>query len=196
MKCPECQTDNRDGARFCVGCGSELKLLCPHCGQHLPASAKFCDHCGKSVLAAHTPSGRRGFSAPTEAAMVAAEGERKVVTVLFADTANYTAMSEKLDPEEVHQIIDQCVKLLTDIVNRYGGTITQFTGDGIMALFGAPFAREDHAQRACHSALAIQQALEGYGAKIRQQYDVDFVMRIGINSGLAIVGSVGSDLHV
>jgi class 3 adenylate cyclase/tetratricopeptide (TPR) repeat protein len=128
--------------------------------------------------------------------MVSAEGERKVVTVLFADTANYTAMSEKLDPEEVHQIIDQCVKLLTDIVNRYGGTITQFTGDGIMALFGAPFAREDHAQRACHSALAIQQALEGYGAKIRQQYDVDFVMRIGINSGLAIVGSVGSDLHV
>ncbi|MFQ5918249.1 MAG: adenylate/guanylate cyclase domain-containing protein, partial [Candidatus Binatia bacterium] len=124
------------------------------------------------------------------------EGERKLVTVLFADVANYTSISEKLDPEEVHQIMDGCFKILMDEIHRYEGTINQFTGDGVMALFGAPVAHEDHAQRACYAALSIQKAIGEYGEKIKKDCGVDFPMRIGLNSGPVIVGSIGDDLRM
>ncbi len=124
------------------------------------------------------------------------EGERKVLTVLFADVANYTAMAEKLDPEEVHQIMDGCFNILLHEIHAYEGTINQFTGDGIMAIFGAPVAHEDHAQRACWSALAIQKALGNYNKKLRQELGIDFKMRIGINSGPVVVGSIGDDLRM
>ncbi|MFO7558541.1 MAG: adenylate/guanylate cyclase domain-containing protein [Desulfobacterales bacterium] len=124
------------------------------------------------------------------------EGERKLVTVLFADVANYTALSEKLDPEEVHQIMDGCFKILMDEIHRYEGTINQFTGDGVMALFGAPISHEDHAQRACHAALAVQEAMQSYGEKIKLDCMVDFAMRIGLNSGHVIVGSIGDNLRM
>ena len=96
------------------------------------------------------------------------EGERKLVTVLFADVANFTTISEKLDPEEIHGIMDGCFKILMDEIHKYEGTINQFTGDGVMALFGAPLAHEDHAVRACHAALAIQHALARYGEKLKE----------------------------
>jgi class 3 adenylate cyclase/tetratricopeptide (TPR) repeat protein len=124
------------------------------------------------------------------------EGERKLVTVLFADVANYTSLAEKLDPEEVHQIMDGCFKILMDEIHRYEGTINQFTGDGVMALFGAPVAHEDHGQRACHAALSIQKAVEGYGEKIKGQHGAEFKLRIGLNSGPVIVGSIGDDLRM
>ncbi|MGD8975685.1 MAG: adenylate/guanylate cyclase domain-containing protein, partial [Desulfobacterales bacterium] len=124
------------------------------------------------------------------------EGERKLVTVLFADVANYTELAEKLDPEEVHQIMDGCFKILMDEIHRYEGTINQFTGDGVMALFGAPVAHEDHAQRACHSALSIQNAIRNYSEKVSKDCGADFQMRIGINSGPVIVGSIGDDLRM
>jgi class 3 adenylate cyclase len=124
------------------------------------------------------------------------EGERKLVTVLFADVADYTAMAEKLDPEAVHQIMDGCFKILMDEIHKYEGTINQFTGDGVMALFGAPVAHEDHAQRACHAALSIQKALEGFKEKIKKDFGADFKMRIGLNSGPVIVGSIGDDLRM
>jgi class 3 adenylate cyclase/tetratricopeptide (TPR) repeat protein len=116
--------------------------------------------------------------------------------VFFADVANYTAMSEKLDPEEVHQIMDGCFKILIDEIHKYEGTINQFTGDGIMALFGAPVSHEDHAQRACYAALSVQKAMEEYGQKIKKDIGVDFKMRIGLNSGHVIVGSIGDDLRM
>jgi len=119
-----------------------------------------------------------------------------LVTVLFADVVDYTAMSEKLDPEEVHQIMDGCFKILINEVHKYEGTINQFTGDGVMALFGAPLAHEDHAQRACHAALSIQKAIEEYGAKVHKDYGADFKMRIGLNSGPVVVGSIGDDLRM
>jgi len=124
------------------------------------------------------------------------EGERKLVTVLFADVANYTSISEKLDPEEVHQIMDGCFKVLMDEIHRYEGTIDKFTGDGVMALFGAPVSHEDHAQRACYAALAIQRAIEEYGEKIKKECGVEFKMRVGLNSGPVIVGSIGNDLRM
>jgi len=124
------------------------------------------------------------------------EGEHKLVTVLFADVANYTAMSEKLDPEEVHQVMDGCFKIIMDETHRYEGTIDKFTGDGVMALFGAPVAHEDHAQRACYAALAIQKAMEDYGRKIAKDCGAEFKMRLGLNSGPVIVGAIGNDLRM
>jgi class 3 adenylate cyclase/tetratricopeptide (TPR) repeat protein len=118
------------------------------------------------------------------------------VTVFFADVADYTAMAEKLDPEEVHQIMDGCFKILMDEIHRYEGTINQFTGDGVMALFGAPVAHEDHAQRACHAALSIQKTIGEYGEGVKQECGVGFQMRIGLNSGPVIVGSIGDDLRM
>ncbi len=124
------------------------------------------------------------------------EGERKLVTVLFADVANFTALSEKLDPEEVHQIMDGCFQILMDEIHAYEGTINQFTGDGVMALFGAPLAHEDHAQRACHAALAIQKAIQDYSEKIQREYRLPFQLRIGLNSGPVVVGKIGDDLRM
>jgi class 3 adenylate cyclase/tetratricopeptide (TPR) repeat protein len=124
------------------------------------------------------------------------EGENKIVTVMFADVANSTAMFEKLDPEAVHEIMDRCFGLLMDEIHRYEGTINQFLGDGVMALFGAPIAHEDHAQRACQAALAIRKALEPYGESIKNRYGIDFNMRIGLNSGPVVVGSIGDDLRM
>jgi len=124
------------------------------------------------------------------------EGEHKIVTVMFADVANSTAMFEKLDPEAVHEIMDRCFRLLIDEVHRYEGTINQFLGDGVMALFGAPIAHEDHAQRACQAALAIRKALESYGESLQKRYGIDFNMRIGLNSGPVVVGSIGDDLRM
>jgi len=118
------------------------------------------------------------------------------VTVLFADVANYTSMSEKLDPEEVHQIMDGAFKILMDELHRFEGTINQFTGDGVMALFAAPLAHEDHAQRACHAALSIQKAMGGYGERTEKDCGIEFKMRIGLNSGPVIVGSIGDDLRM
>ena len=112
------------------------------------------------------------------------------------DVANYTAITEKLIPEEVHQIMDGCFSILMDAIHRYEGTVNQFTGDGVMALFGAPIAHEDHGRRSCHAALSIQKALVGYREKIRLDYDVDFQMRIGLNSGPVVVASIGDDLRM
>jgi class 3 adenylate cyclase len=119
-----------------------------------------------------------------------------VVTVLLADVANYTAIAEKRDPEEVHRIMDGCFKILMDRIHRYEGTINQFTGDGIMAIFGAPIAHENHAQRACYAALSIQRAIEDYGEKARADRGLEFKMRFGINSGLVMVGAIGNDLRM
>jgi class 3 adenylate cyclase/tetratricopeptide (TPR) repeat protein len=115
---------------------------------------------------------------------------------MFADVANFTSLSEKLDPEEVHQIMDGCFKILMDEIHKYEGTINQFTGDGVMALFGAPVAHEDHAQRASHAAISIQKAIGEYGEKVARDFGVEFKMRIGLNSGPVIVGAIGDDLRM
>lgn len=206
MRCPVCQLDNREGANFCKECGAKLERKCPSCGYRFESDALFCDECGYKF---DTPKGplRVDYSRPASYTpkfladkilntRSAIEGERKVVTVLFADVANYTAIAEKRDPEEVHQIMDGCFKILMDGVHRYEGTINQFTGDGIMAIFGAPIAHENHAQRACYATLSIQKAIEDYGEKLRAQWGLEFKMRFGINSGLVCVGAIGNDLRM
>jgi class 3 adenylate cyclase/tetratricopeptide (TPR) repeat protein len=206
MKCPKCQFDNPEGAKFCSECGNKLELACPECGKVNTFGSKFCNECGhdlrrpKEALPvdydqpqSYTPKHLADKILTTRSSI---EGERKLVTVFFADVANYTSMAEKLDPEEVHEIMDGCFQILMDEIHTYEGTINQFTGDGVMALFGAPVAHEDHAQRACHAALSIQKATGEYGNKIEREHGVEFKIRIGLNSGPVIVGSIGDDLRM
>ena len=126
----------------------------------------------------------------------ALEGERKQVTVLFVDVSGFTSLSERLDPEEVHSLMNRAFELMLAEVHRYEGTVNQFLGDGIMALFGAPIAHEAHAQRAVHAALGIRQALEGYQAELQSQQGISFQVRQGLNTGLVVVGSIGNDLRM
>lgn len=206
MKCPKCQFENREGAKFCNECGHKFGLICSECGANNRVGSKFCDECGHNLEVpkeahpididqpqSYTPKFLADRILTNRSAI---EGERKIVTVLFADVANYTSMSEKLDPEEVHQIMDGCFQILMNEIHKYEGTINQFTGDGIMALFGAPLAHENHAQRACYAALAIQRALKAYGEKIEKETGVVFKMRIGLNSGPVVVGAIGDDLRM
>jgi class 3 adenylate cyclase/tetratricopeptide (TPR) repeat protein len=206
MLCPKCQFDNREGAKFCKECGNKLDYACPKCDASITPDSKFCDECGydlsKPTIAppvhydepqSYTPRFLADKILTTRSSM---EGERKLVTVLFADVANYTSISEKIDPEEAHQMMDGCFKILMDEIHQYEGTINQFTGDGVMALFGAPLAHEDHAQRACTAALSIQKAMGEYGERIKRETGTEFRMRIGLNSGPVIVGSIGDDLRM
>ncbi|MFB0532439.1 MAG: adenylate/guanylate cyclase domain-containing protein, partial [Desulfatiglandales bacterium] len=206
MKCPQCQFDNREGVKFCEKCGAKMELTCPNCGAEIPLDRQFCGECGHDLRKpkeappidytephSYTPKFLADKILTTRSSI---EGERKLVTVLFADVANYTSIAEKLDPEEVHLIMDGCFKILMDEIHRYEGTINQFTGDGLMALFGAPVAHEDHAQRACYAALSIQKAIGKYGEKTEKEYGTEFEMRIGLNSGPVIVGSIGDDLRM
>jgi len=205
MKCPKCQFENPSGIKFCGQCGAKLESVCPSCNFSNPSDFKFCGECGHALGEKTAPpidySKPRAYTPKSLADKIldtrsSIEGERKLVTVLFADVANYTSMSEKLDPEEVHQIMDGCYQLLMDEIHRYEGTIDKFTGDGVMALFGAPVAHENHAQRACYTALAMQKAIGEYGEKIEKECGVEFKMRVGLNSGLVIVSSVGNDLRM
>ncbi|MGO9567682.1 MAG: adenylate/guanylate cyclase domain-containing protein, partial [Desulfomonilaceae bacterium] len=206
MQCPQCQAELPDGAQFCNKCGGKLELKCSACHTANPPDSNFCLKCGHHLRKpkeskpldydrphSYTPKHLAEKILSTRSSI---EGERKLVTVMFADVAGFTAMSEKLDPETVHEVLDGCFRLLMDEVHRYEGTINQFRGDGIMALFGAPIAHEDHAQRACHAALSIQKSLEPYSERIQREYGADFKMRIGLNSGPVVVGSIGDDLRM
>jgi class 3 adenylate cyclase/tetratricopeptide (TPR) repeat protein len=206
MKCPICNVDNPETRKFCRECGKKLVIVCPECEtKNLPGD-KFCADCGHDLRKpketrpldydqphSYTPKHLADKILTNRSSI---EGERKVVTVMFADVAGFTSMSEKLDAETVHEVLDGCFRILMDEIHRYEGTINQFRGDGVMALFGAPIAHEDHAQRACHAALSIQKSLEPYGEKVKRQYGTDFKMRVGLNSGPVVVGSIGDDLRM
>ena len=212
MTCPGCRHDNRATAKFCDNCGEALPRACARCGTPLRAAAKFCDECGQPVEAAAAgispaPASPRAAQAPTGytpkhladrilTSRSALEGERKQVTVVFVDCVGFTALSARLDPEDLHAIMDGCFQHLLDAVHRYEGTVNQFTGDGIMALFGAPIAHEDHAVRAVAAALAIQQAVHRYAEALRSERGIDFAVRIGINTGPVVVGKIGDDLRM
>ncbi len=204
MLCLSCSQDNRADASFCIGCGARLVLLCGSCGRELPRAARFCDGCGQPTAGASppvSPPDPRSYTPNHLAAKIltgrsALEGERKQVTVLFADVAGSTALAEGLDPEEVHGIMDRCFQVLLPEVHRYEGTVNQFTGDGIMALFGAPIAHEDAPERAVRAALAMQASLKHFGDELTRQRGIDFRMRIGINTGPVVVGKIGDDLRM
>ena len=170
MTCPGCGHANPEGVRFCGGCGARLEIVCASCQATNPPGNRFCHNCGGALQAAaaaerfasphaYTP---RHLAEKILSSGSALAGERKQVTVLFVDVSGFTSLAARLDPEEVHQLMSRAFELMLAEVHRYEGTVNQFLGDGIMALFGAPIAHEDHARRAVHAALGIARALDGY----------------------------------
>jgi len=203
MKCPRCQHDNPQGARFCEECATPLARTCSNCGTALSAAAKFCHACAHPVGAvAGAPSRSPDSYTPKHLAekiltsKAALEGERKQVTVLFADLKGSMELLADRDPEEARKILDPVLERMMEAVHRYEGTINQVLGDGIMALFGAPVAHEDHAVRACYAALRMQEAIEKYSADLRRTDGIYVQIRVGLNSGQVVVRTIGSDLHM
>ena len=203
MKCPRCQVENDAAARFCEDCGARLEAACPRCGTPVTPGKKFCRSCGAALTA--EPAGR--FASPDSytpkhlaerilTSKAALEGERKQVTVLFADLKGSMELLADRDPEEARKILDPVLELMMEAVHRYEGTVNQVMGDGIMALFGAPIAHEDHAARACYAALRMQEALQRYGEESRRAVGLPVSVRVGLNSGEVVVRSVGSDLRM
>jgi class 3 adenylate cyclase len=177
-------------------------MPCAACQRDNPPESKFCNHCGAALAAPSArPQGPRAYTPPHLAEKIlttraALEGERKQVTVLFADVKGSMELAERLDPEEWHRIVQRFLQLLAEGVHRFEGTVNQYTGDGIMALFGAPIAHEDHAQRACWAALHLRDELRRYGDELRIGHGLNFSVRLGLNSGEVIVGRIGDDLRV
>jgi class 3 adenylate cyclase len=205
MRCPQCGHDNPAGVKFCGECGTRIEGLCPGCGTSNPPTNKFCHQCGQALTPLPTPVVRfaspQSYTPPHLAEKIltsrtALAGERKQVTVLCADVSGFTSISEQLDPEEVHQLMNRAFELMLGEVHRYEGTINQFLGDGVMALFGAPIAHEDHAQRAVHAVLGMQRVLQGYGAELQRTRGITFRVRMGLNTGLVVVGSIGDNLRM
>jgi class 3 adenylate cyclase/tetratricopeptide (TPR) repeat protein len=214
MKCPKCRAENPETRKFCRECGSKLILVCPKCGvENLPGD-KFCGECGHNLTLPSEPTPRElsydekiekirrylpeGLTEKILSQRDKIEGERKQVTVMFCDMEGFTTLVEKLGPEEAYTIMDQIYEILIHKVHDYEGTVNEMTGDGIMALFGAPIALEDASQRAIRSAMAIHREITRFNERVKQQKgDLPPVkMRVGIHTGPAVVGTLGNDLRV
>jgi class 3 adenylate cyclase len=188
MQCPACQHDNPPAARFCNGCGSRLELRCPGCGNVNPPGSRFCSGCGQSLNEPTTPPTRSPEAyTPKHLAeriinsKASLEGERKQVTILFADLKGSMELLADRDPEEARKILDPVLEHMMEAVHRYEGTVNQVMGDGIMALFGAPLAHEDHAVRACYAALRMHESVKRYAEDVFRRYGVQVEIRVGLN---------------
>jgi class 3 adenylate cyclase/tetratricopeptide (TPR) repeat protein len=201
MKCPRCSAPNQQDARFCEDCGARLELSCPSCGQPVTPGKKFCRSCGAAVSARATASSPASYTPKHLAEKIltskaALEGERKQVTVLFADLKGSMELLADRDPEEARKILDPVLEHMMEAVHRYEGTVNQVMGDGIMALFGAPLAHEDHAVRACYAALRMQDSVKRYAEDVHRSHGINVQIRVGLNSGEVVVRTIGNDLHM
>src|SRR5262245_25300116 len=196
MRCPRCRHENRATASFCAECGASLVVAeaCPRCATRNPPGHRFCDGCGASLgtraatgPAPTLPSAPAHLADKIRRGRGGLEGERKLVTVLFADVVHSMEIAERVDPEEWHRVLDRFFHILAAGVHRFEGTVNHFTGDGLMALFGAPIAHEDHARRACHAALDLRDALGDY-ASVLASRGLAFAVRMGLNSGEVVLG--------
>ena len=214
MKCPKCDFENPAEAKFCVECGNKFEIPCPACGFANFPNFKFCAECGEK-LAQHpkpTPEALsiddklgkiqkylpKGIAEKILAQKDKIEGERKQVTVMFCDMVGFTALSERFDPEDIYPVMDKVFEILIHKVHDYEGMVNKMTGDGIMALFGAPIALEDAPQRAIRSAFAIHREMTKFSNKIKEQIkDMPPIkMRVGIHTGVVVVGTIGNNLRV
>lgn len=214
MKCSKCQSENPEEAKFCGKCGEKLFLICPQCGSENTPGNNFCNECGHNLTIPSEPTPKglsfdekidkiqrylpKGLTEKILAQRGKIEGERKQVTVMFCDMEGFTALVDKLGPEEAYGIMDQVYEILIHKVHDYEGTVNEMTGDGIMALFGAPIALEDAPQRAIRSALAVHREMARFNDKLKQERKSfpPLKMRIGIHTGPVVVGTLGNDLRV
>jgi class 3 adenylate cyclase len=207
MKCSKCQHENEAGAKFCEECAAALARACGKCGRQLSPTAKFCPECAQPTgLVPETPVVTR-FASPkiytpkhlaekilTSKSSI--EGERKQVTALFADLKGSMDLFADRDSEEASKLIDPVLEHMMEAVHRYEGTVHRVMGDGIMALFGAPLAHEDHGVRACYAALRMQETVKRYAEGVRRIEGIPIQIRVGLNSGEVVVRSIGSDLRM
>jgi len=203
MKCPECQFDNPHGAKFCVECGAKLEKLCPQCNSSNAPEFKFCGECGYDFTTSSPtpppptppPSIELSFEEKTKVETLETEpqGERKHVTVLFSDLCGYTAMSERLDPEEVKGIMDRIFGEIAQVVNKYDGCIDKFIGDAVMALFGTPKSHEDDPVRAIRAAQEIHDLVEAISPQLEERVGQPLSMHSGISTGLVVTGKVDQE---
>jgi class 3 adenylate cyclase/tetratricopeptide (TPR) repeat protein len=204
VTCHLCDAENRPGAQFCRECGARLEVVCRSCAGPIGPGMKFCDRCGTPVRdAGAAEDGQHRFASPESytpphlaekilKSRQALAGERKHVTVLLADLKGSLELLAERDPEDARQMLDPVLERMMEAVHRFDGTVNQVMGDGIMALFGAPVAHEDHALRACYAALAMQAAVRGdEGGEAPP-----VAIRVGLNSGEVVVRAIGSDLHM
>jgi len=207
MKCPRCQHESEAGAKFCEECAAPLARACAKCGRQLSPTAKFCPECAHSTGSPAAPPPAQRFDSPESytpkhlaekilSSKAALEGERKQVTVLFADLKGSMELLADRDPEEARKLLDPVLEHMMEAVHRYEGTVNQVMGDGIMALFGAPLAHEDHAVRACYAALRMQESVTQYAEGLFRSHGVPIQIRVGLNSGEVVVRAIGSDLHM
>jgi len=214
MKCSKCQFENPEGMTFCGQCGAKLERVCPSCNFSNPPQFKFCGKCGSDLIIASARAFKelsfdekltkiqkylpKGLTEKILSQRDRIEGERKQVTVMFCDMEGFTPMSELLGIEEAYSVMDQVYEILIHKVHDYEGTVNEMTGDGIMALFGAPVALEDAPQRAIRSSLAIHREMAKFSDQLRQETKsaLPVKMRIGIHTGPVVVGTVGNDLRV
>jgi class 3 adenylate cyclase/tetratricopeptide (TPR) repeat protein len=206
--CSACGSANPDGARFCGHCGAAIpqNVTCASCGGSNPGENAYCNACGQALArsepVAHgrRPDGRARIPERVAAGIRATrgqlEGERKQVTVLFADVVGSTKLAERTGVERWQQLIERFFTIVSEAVHGYEGIIDRFTGDGAMAVFGAPLADEQHALHACHAALELSGQLAAFSAELRREQGLNLLVRIGLNSGEVVVGTIGEDLDV
>jgi adenylate cyclase len=197
--CAECGVGNPGGARFCMGCGAALERRCATCGSPAPEGASFCMSCG-AALAGPEPAASAGQGARADVAEGAGGSqeldERRTATVLFADLSGYTAIAEELDPESVKRLLERILTRLSEEVQRYGGYVDKFIGDNVMAIFGAPVAHGDDAERAVRAGLGMQAAMDEVNEPLAEQHGVTFALCVGINTGEVLAGHVGDSYTV
>ena len=180
MKCPNCLNENNERDRFCRQCGTELTEICPECGTLASLGDKFCSTCGLKLES----GGEVAHARPEH------DSERKYVTVLFADISGYTAIAQRLDPEEVRDIVRQVFAEVARIISKYGGSIEKYAGDAIMAIFGVPKSHEDDPVRAIKAARQIHNALDIASQGVEEKIGNPLSMHIGINTGLVVTGQI------
>ncbi len=214
MQCPKCQFENREGVKFCEECGAKFEVECPACKANIPLGRKFCGECGHNFAIPSKPFPKKlsfdekldkiqrylpkGLTEKILAQRDRIEGERKQVTVMFCDMEGFTPLSISLGPEEAYTVMDKVYEILIHKVHDFDGTVNEMTGDGIMALFGAPIALEDAPQRAIRSALSIHREMAKFNDMMKQEKKnlPALKMRVGIHTGPVVVGTMGNNLRV
>jgi class 3 adenylate cyclase/tetratricopeptide (TPR) repeat protein len=197
--CAECGAENPGEARFCMGCGAALERRCAACGSPAPDGARFCMSCGAALGgAAPAEIGEQGGRAAVAEDTAGSQelDERRTATVLFADLSGYTAIAEELDPESVKRLLERILTRLSEEVKRYGGYVDKFIGDNVMAIFGAPVAHGDDAERAVRAGLAMQAAMDEVNEPLAEQHGVTFELCVGVNTGEVLAGHVGDSYTV